>query len=315
MLVQSHSSLHMEFSQLRAILALRELASLAKAGERLHLSPSAVFCQIRQLEDELGQKLYERIGNRLRLTKTGELLAQHAAKLLATHDTAINALKEQNTSRRELLRIGCGPHSSQRVIPHLLRAYLQQFPATEVRLTTAGDQALLADARIGLLDAIFMSLPVGDADLCEEPLWSYEMVFVLPPAKSGLFPKARIADLRQAPFIMYRRAVVIGAAYQQLCRDLGFEMNVVMENDEQDSIKELVKLGLGITFLPRWSVGDEMRRGALRILPAPKPQFYNYGLLYRKADYYPKGLLSLLEVAHKWNEWWPAAKHVAQPLA
>jgi Bacterial regulatory helix-turn-helix protein, lysR family len=59
MLVQSHSSLFIEFSQLRAILALRELASLAKAGERLHLSPSAVFCQIRQLEDELGQKLYE----------------------------------------------------------------------------------------------------------------------------------------------------------------------------------------------------------------------------------------------------------------
>src|SRR5215831_7333338 len=87
--------LHMEFAQLRAILALRELASLAKAGEHLHLSPSAVFCQIRQLEDELGQKLYERIGNRLQLTKTGELLAQHAAKLLSTHDAAINALKER----------------------------------------------------------------------------------------------------------------------------------------------------------------------------------------------------------------------------
>jgi hypothetical protein len=70
----------MEFSQLRAILALRELASLAKAGERLHLSPSALFCQIRQLEDELGQKLYERIGNRQRLTETGELLAQHGTR-------------------------------------------------------------------------------------------------------------------------------------------------------------------------------------------------------------------------------------------
>jgi DNA-binding transcriptional LysR family regulator len=304
----------MEFSQLRAILALRELASLAKAGERLHLSPSAVFCQIRQLEDELGQKLYERIGNRLRLTKTGEMLAQHAAKLLSTHDAAINALKEQSTSRRELLRIGCGPHSSQRVIPHLLREFLRQHPATEVRLTTAGDQSLLGDARMGLLDAIFMSLPVSDGDLCEEPLWSYEMVFVLPPAKLGMLPKAIIADLRQAPFIMYRRAVVIDAAYQQLCRDLGFEMNVVMENDEQDSIKELVKLGLGITFLPLWSVAEEKQKGALRILRVPQPQFHNYGVLYRKADYYPKVLSSLLEVAHQWDTWWPVAKHVSQPL-
>ena len=88
---------------------------------------------------------------------------------------------------------------------------------------------------------------------------------------------------------MYRRAVVIDAAYQQLCREIGFEMNVVMENDEQDSIKELVKLGLGITFLPLWSVADEKRKGTLRTLRAPKPQFHNYGLLFRKADYYPEG--------------------------
>ena len=305
----------MEFSQLRAILALRELASLAKAGEHLHLSPSAVFCQIRQLEDELGQKLYERIGNRLRLTRTGELLAQHAAKLVATHDAAINEIKQEGTSRRELLRIGCGPHSSQRVIPHLLRAFLEQHPATDIRLTTAGDQALLGDARMGLLDTIFMSLPVGDSDLTEEPLWSYEMVFVLPPAKSGRYPRAKVQDLQRAPFIMYRRAVVIDAAYQQLCRDLGFEMNVVMENDEQDSIKELVKLGLGITFLPLWSVAEERRAGTLRILRAPKPQFHNYGMLYRRTDYSPKLLSSIIEVAHQWSRWWPAAKYASPPLA
>ena len=299
---------------MRAILALRELASLAKAGEQLRLSPSAVFCQIRQLEDEFGQKLYERIGNRLQLTGTGELLAQYAAKLIATHDAAISSLKEQSSSRRELLRIGCGPHSSQRVIPHLLRAFMKEHPATDLRLVTSDDQSLLRDVRIGLLDALLMSLPTGDNDLCEEPLWSYEMVLVLPPANSGVFPKPKLADLRQAPFIMYRRAIVIDAAYQQLCRDLGFEMNVVMENDEQDSIKELVKLGLGIAFLPLWSVADERRKGTLRILRAPKPQFHNYGLLFRKADYYPKVLSSLQEVAHRWDEWWPVAKYVSPPL-
>src|SRR5574340_1313043 len=55
----------MEMSQLRSILALKDLASFARAGEQLHLSPPAVFGQIRQLEDELGEKLYERIGKRL----------------------------------------------------------------------------------------------------------------------------------------------------------------------------------------------------------------------------------------------------------
>ena len=303
----------MEISQLRAIVALRELASLARAGEQLHLSPSAVFCQIRQLEDEIGQKLYERIGRNLRLTSTGELLAGYAVKIVKGHDTAVAALKERSATRRELLRIGCGPHSSLRVIPHLLRAFVNRYPGTEVRLVTGDDQSLLRETRMGVLDAILMSLPVNDSELREEPLWSYENVFVLPPAKSGLFPRATIDDVKGAPFILYRRAVVIDAAYRRLCQDLKFEPNVVMENDEPDSIKELVKLGFGITLLPLWSVADESRKGALRIVRPPKPQFYNYGLLYRNSDYQPNLLTALRTVAHQWSEWWPLAKHVSPP--
>src|SRR5260370_9134092 len=97
----------MEISQLRAIIALRELASLARAGEQLHLSPSAVFCQIRQLEDEIGQKLYERIGRSLRLTSTGELLAEYANKIVKDHDTPVAALQETREPRPKPPRTSC----------------------------------------------------------------------------------------------------------------------------------------------------------------------------------------------------------------
>jgi len=303
----------MEASQLRALLALQELASLAKAGEHLHLSPSAIFCQIRQLEDETGQKLYERVGRKLTLTGPGEILAQHARRVVAAHDAAALAMREISAVRHETLRFGCGPHASVRIAPFLLRALVNQYPQIDVRLTTSDDQSLLRDLRTGVIDAIVMTLPVGDRELLEEPLWSYEMVFALPPGKKSGRSAPRLEDLQRTPFILYRRAVVIDTLMKRLCAAMGFEPRIVMENDELDSIKEMVKLGFGATLLPRWSVGDEAKRGQLRLLRPPQRSFQNFGLLYRKSEYRPRVLAHLREVAHRWSEWWPHAAWVETP--
>jgi len=119
------------------------------------------------------------------------------------------------------------------------------------RRATGDDLPLLRDLRGGLLDVVFMSLPLRDPEIEEEPLWQYEMVLVVPPAGP---PKGRarinLEDLRKEPFILYRRPVVIDEALRNLRAAIGFEPNVVMENDEPDSIKELIKLGLGISILP-----------------------------------------------------------------
>ncbi len=112
---------------------MRELETLAKAGEKLHLSPSAIFCQIRQLEDELGQKLYERFGKRLQLTEAGEVVAEYGKKLLATRDAAVNAVNGASLKKR-LVRVGCGPLTSQRVAPPMLRRLIEEHPDTGIRL-------------------------------------------------------------------------------------------------------------------------------------------------------------------------------------
>jgi DNA-binding transcriptional LysR family regulator len=136
------------------------------------------------------------------------------------------------------------------------------------------------------------------------------MALVFPPLSSSHFKNPQVDDLRTAPFILYRRPVLIDDAYQQLCRDLGFEPNVVMENDEPESIKELVKLGLGVSFLPIWQVAEEAHKGKMRIVHLHKPHLYNYGLLYRKSGYKANMLLSLTTVAQQWKQWWPLAKYM-----
>ena len=95
----------MELSQLRALIAIAEVGNFGKAGLRLHLSPPAVFDQVRRLESELGEKVYERAGRKLALTDAGRLIIDYARRILQEHDSALIALKELGGLERGSLRL------------------------------------------------------------------------------------------------------------------------------------------------------------------------------------------------------------------
>ena len=118
--------------------------------------------------------------------------------------------------------------------------------------------------------------------------------------------------LAQRPFVLYQRAFIIEDAIRRFCVDAGFEPRMVMHNDQADSIKELVKLGLGISLLPLWSVSDEARRGTLRILRLPnRSLFSETGLLYRKTPHTSSSIRALVGVANDWANWLPRAQDVS----
>jgi DNA-binding transcriptional LysR family regulator len=305
----------LELAHSRSLIAIGELGSFSKAAERLHLSPPAVFAQIHQLETEVGEKLYERSGRKLVLTPAGRLMIEYCRRLILVHDEAMSAVRELSGVQRGSLYLGCGPHISVSIVPHLLRAYLAQHPNVELRLITGNDQSLFEDLYSGKVDLILMNLPVEGPDLVQDPLWRYEMVFVVPPgdpaAEEGT---VSAAELSRRPFILYQRSVVIEAAIRQFCVDVGFEPHVVMQNDQADSIKELVKLGLGISLLPLWSVSGDVQRGTLRLLRLSSRQLFSVtGLIYRKSAHIPNAVRSLLSVAHQWPRWLPQAQDV-QPI-
>jgi DNA-binding transcriptional LysR family regulator len=278
----------------------------------LHLSPPAVFAQLRQLEAELGEKLYERAGRKLVLTPAGRLMIEYCRRIMVIHDEAVNAVRELSGAQRGSLYLGCGPHISVSIVPHLLGAYMSGHPNIELRLITGDDSMLFDHLRTGKVDVILMNLPVNEPGLVEDPLWRYEMVFVVPPgdpiANRGT---VSAGELESRPFILYQRSVVIESAIREFCVRVGFEPNVVMQNDQADSIKELVKLGMGISLLPLWSVSNDVRKETLAMLRLTNRQLFSVtGLIYRKSKHLPVTLQALLAVAHEWPLWLPSAKDV-----
>lgn len=113
--------------------------------------------------------------------------------------------------------MGCGPHISVSIVPHLLRAYLTNHPNIELRLITGNDHMLFEDLHTGRVDLILMNLPVEGPDLVQDPLWRYELVFVVPPdAPAADRLAVSAAELSARPFILYQRAVVTETANRQL---------------------------------------------------------------------------------------------------
>lgn len=301
----------MELSQLRAMQALAELRSFTLAAERLHLSPPAVFSQIRQLEERLGGRLYEKSGRTLALTPKGKLLAEHANRIVSAHDLALEEITGCATSRRDVLRLGAGPCSAVRIVPHLLRAYLGAHPGVEARFGAGEDQALLRELHAGTLDAVLLTLPAGDPGLEEYPLWSYEMVFVLPPRKYKEWHSgAELRSLADKPFILYRRPVVVEQSVRRLCLAAGFAPRVTMESDNPAAIAELVKLGLGYAVLPMWTVGEDLARRELSQLRLQPTAVHQYGLICRPGYLSTRTGAGLRKVAAEWFNWWPLARFV-----
>ena len=116
------------------------------------------------------------------------------------------------------------------------------------------------------------------------------------------------------PFILFRRPVVVDRAIEKLFAGTGCSPRVVMENDDPASITELVKLGIGFSALPLWSVGEDWKRDEVAILRGPEPSFHEYGLLYRSSSYSAAPLTELRRVASAWREWWPLSEFVS-PVA
>jgi DNA-binding transcriptional LysR family regulator len=302
----------MELSQLRTVVALAELSSISKVADALHLTPPAVFAQIRHLEGEIGAKLYERVGKRLELTVHGKRLAVRAQEIVQAHDEALAEVQELRGKSAAVLRIGCGPHSSVHILPYLLRVFLAAHPGTETRLLTGSDEFLLHGAQSGMLDAILIHLPLDKLDLEEHPLYTYKMAFVVSAsAGPGRKRPTRLSDLKDVPYIRYHRIVLVDSVLEKLSCEAGFRPQTVIEGDNPAAILEMVKLGIGFAVLPAYSVAREVAARRVRIVPSTTEQAHVVGFAYRRPHHRRRTLDALIQVADQWRKWWPLAEYVS----
>jgi DNA-binding transcriptional LysR family regulator len=250
----------MEIGQLRAFQLVASLGSFSKAALELHLTQPAVTRQIKNLEQELGEMLINRLGRSLALTPAGEVFLSYAQQILNLSELALTTLR-QFSKERGRLTIGAGTTNVIFRLPEILKEYHREYPQVDVRIRS-GDSDLIS--RFVCENAIDLGLvttiqPNPALDVI--PLFTDRILLV-----AAIDRPARLtpAQLEGESLILFRSGSGFRHFLDQQFREHQFTPKTSIELESMEAIIRLVQSGLGMAFLPEVAIREEITRGKLQ---------------------------------------------------
>jgi DNA-binding transcriptional LysR family regulator len=258
----------MTLRQIEAFLAVAQAGSFRRAAQALHLSQPALSQHVRELEVELGARLFDRLGRAINVTEAGRIFADHAARLFATLSDARHALADLQGLQRGALTIGASTTPGIYLLPGILGAYRQRYPGIEVTLQLGNSRQIEALVSGGKLDLGV----VGDGgtrstEAPPETMVEDELVLIVgPPHAWARRREIEPAELAGQPLLLREP----GSATRQVTERalagarVAYRPGMVLPHTE--AIKQGVLAGLGVAFVSVFAIRGERATGRLRAL-------------------------------------------------
>jgi DNA-binding transcriptional LysR family regulator len=271
--------MNFSFRQLRVFVKVAQNGSMARAAAALHLTPPAVSMQIKDLEAQVGLPLFDRAGRNLSLSTAGEYFLVHARRLLAALKDTDDAMARLKHLEHGLLTIGL-VSTAKYFVPQLLARFHEEHPGVDVRLRVVGNRGeLVALMQAGEVDLSVMGRAPKEIHTRSESFAAHPLVFVAPPGHPLLRggPHA-VNALAPYPIIAREHGSGTRAAMQKFFDERRFEPRLAMEMSSNETIKQAVMAGLGLSFLSLHTMGLELRSGLLALLDiadAPVMRMWN----------------------------------------
>ncbi len=259
--------MNVTFRQLRVFTEVADLGSMARAAEALHLTPPAVSMQIKEVESQVGLPLFDRHGRTVSLSTAGEYFLVHAKRLLAALKEADDAMARLKRIERGLLTIGM-VSTAKYFVPHLLARFHEDHRGIDVRLRVLGNrEQLVAQMHTGEVDLTIMGRPPREIATRAEAFAPHPLVFVAPPGHPLLAtPQAPVAALGPYDFIAREHGSGTRSAMENFFAEHRFAPHIAMEMSSNETIKQAVIAGLGLSFLSLHTIGLELQTGRLKVL-------------------------------------------------
>ncbi|HEV7683576.1 MAG TPA: LysR family transcriptional regulator [Pyrinomonadaceae bacterium] len=255
----------MEIRQLRAFIAIAELGTFTAGAQRVHVTQAAISMQIRQLENELGARLFVRAPRRVMLTEAGEQLLQRARQILREHDAAVDEIAELAGAERGRLRVGSASAMvATDVLPKLLKELRKLHAGAEITVGSGTSESLVQQILAGELDLAFVSLPVEARGISTERLSQDQLVAVASP-RHRLAKQRTISayTLAGEKLILGERGGNTRRLIDQFFAQAGVSLHVSMELSRQAAIRRMVEEDMGVGIVPLQTVSDAVAKGRL----------------------------------------------------
>src|SRR6476620_2322093 len=286
----------MDLRQLEILQAIAETGSFTASGRKLHVSQSAISRQILLLEEELGEPLFLRVGRQVRMTAAAESLVQLGQRVFQDVRDTVGQIADRTRALRGTLRLSGGMTVCLYVFPPLLKHLRRVHSDLDVRLTVALAGRSVQEIRAGRVDAGLLTLPVEETDLVTVPALREELLLIAAPTHQlARRRKVQARDLSGLPFVLFEVGSATRKVIDNFFASQNMEPNIVMDTENVEIIKAMVKTGLGVGIVPYQAVAREVKAGQLFCARIEGHELVRQtGWVYARANRVPRVINELL---------------------
>lgn len=245
----------MEIHQLRYFCAVAETGSFTRAAEREQIAQPSLSQQIIKLEEELGVRLFDRLGRTVRLTDMGQIFLPRARVIL----NELKAAKEEVADKQFLASgpvcVGVIPTIAPYFLPSRINAFCRKFPEASIAVVEDVTARLMDRLRAGLVDMAIMALPIRGHDLECFPLLTERLYAILPKDhKLARRSSIMLKELKTEPFLLLRDDHCFRETAMEVCKRARILPRVIFESGQFSSIVAMVGSGMGISIVPEMAL-------------------------------------------------------------
>ncbi len=264
----------MEMHQLRYVVAVARTRNFSRAAEHCHVAQPSLSQQIKKLEDELSERLFDRMKREARLTAHGELFLRRAVKILEEADAATREANDAKNLLGGMLAVGVLPTIAPYLLPDLFAAFTKKFPGVETVVHEDTTAQLLGQVLSYEIDLALASRPIEDQRLEVRDLFTEELKLGL-PAHHRLTRKRfiKFSDLNKEQLIVMKPGHCLGDQVLGFCGREGAHPKISFRSAQLETIQALVRAGVGLSLIPEMAVLKNRRDAPeYRSFAAPKPE-------------------------------------------
>jgi DNA-binding transcriptional LysR family regulator len=273
----------MDFDQLTTFLEIAKLGSFSRAGQKLFRSQPAVSAQVRQLEQEYGERLFDRGRRSVRLTSAGETLYEYASRLVNIRAESLRAVADKAKTPRGVLSLGANEATCLYVLPNLFAEYHRLYPSVQISIYRNFSHKVLQKVEDGTIDIGIVTLPTKSPSLKIYPIFRDRLMLMVNPRNPlAKLKTVRMKDIAGQPLIFPR------TGYTRQLLDKHFrpyraQLQITMELTSVGMIKCFVAAGLGVSLISSGFARNEVRAGEVKLIPIVDLDVWReLGLVYRR---------------------------------
>ncbi|MBZ5541083.1 MAG: LysR family transcriptional regulator [Acidobacteriia bacterium] len=277
----------MELHQLRYFCAIAETGNFSRAARTVHVSQPSLSQQIRKLEEELGVRLFDRLGRTVRLTELGRTFLPRARAVLRELEAAKGDILERKAAVGGPVSVGVIPTIAPYFLPPHLTVFSRRYPLARVTVVEEITPVLLERLRAGTVDVAILALPIRGHEFHSFPLLTERLLAVLP--KHNPLARRRtlsLSELRAEPFLLLRDGHCFRDTAVAACERARMNPQIVFESGQFTSILSMVSAGLGVSIVPAMAV--EKRNGCRFVRLADERATRTIGAVTLRGKFLPR---------------------------